>query len=232
VRISEIYTSMQGEGPRVGIPTIFVRFAGCNLKCPGWPCDTPHAIDPKIYRSEQKILGPEQISDAVMEESAMTGAKNVSFTGGEPFIQELHHFRTLANLLYHNGMTLEVWTNGTIKWPDWSIWTLRFIMDWKLQGSGEDIEVLDTVMENVSRLTAKDVIKFTVANDADLKQAYGVWLNFFADRGPDSPMIFCGPVWDKMEPSKVAQWILMHKLPWRLNIQLHKYIWAPEARRT
>lgn len=233
MRISEIYTSLQGEGPRVGLPTIFLRFAGCNLRCPGWPCDTQHAIDPKVYRGLWKEFGVEQIFDMVMEEYRKTGARNVSLTGGEPFLQEAHLLKSLTQLLRQEGLTLEVWTNGTIKWPDWAMYSLSFIMDWKLKGSGEDINFLEIPMENVTRLTGKDVVKFTVVSEDDLKEAYNVWSNYLTGRNLiDEPQIFCGPVWGKMEPKDVASWILQYKLPWRLNLQLHKYIWNPNARRT
>lgn len=232
MRISEIYTSTQGEGPRVGVPTIFLRFAGCNLKCPGWPCDTQHAIDPKLYRQEWKEFGVEQIFDQIAAEAWGRGARNICFTGGEPFLQSHDMLRQLATRLHGAGHTMEVFTNGTIEWPDWAIYTFRFVMDWKLEGSGEKIEPLDILMKNASRLTIKDAIKFTVASKDDLAEAYSVWRDLFSSTRRDLPEFFCGPVWDTLHPAEVVEWILQHKLPWRLNVQLHKFIWDPEARKT
>jgi len=228
MRISEIYASMQGEGPRVGMPTIFLRFAGCNLKCPGWPCDTQHAIDPKLYRHEWKELGAEQILDNVMTSSWASGAKNVCFTGGEPFLQTHDGLRHLARLLHREGMSLEVFTNGTLEWPDWALYTFKFVMDWKLTGSGEVINALDIIMKNASRLTIKDAIKFTIASEADFKEAYNAWSVWFQGNKLNLPEFYCGPVWGAMSPSRVAQLILDSKLPWRLNIQAHKYIFGDE----
>lgn len=232
MRLSEIYASVQGEGPRVGVPTIFVRFAGCNLKCPGWPCDTQHAIDPALYRHEWKEWGVEQFYDEIRQVTTDCGIRNVCFTGGEPFLQPQDKFRQLVSQLYARGYEMEVFTNGTLPWQSWAIYSLRFIMDWKLSGSGETIEHLGVVMDNASRLTKKDAIKFTIANTSDLEEAYEVWMKLFVDTKVDLPQFFCGPVWNMMEPDQIVDFILSRKLPWRLNIQAHKYIWEASARRT
>jgi len=65
MRLSELYTSIQGEGPRVGQPVQFMRFAGCNLRCPSWPCDTQHAIDAARYRHEWETVTPEELAGRV-----------------------------------------------------------------------------------------------------------------------------------------------------------------------
>lgn len=232
MRISEIYTSMQGEGPRVGLPTIFLRFAGCNLSCPGWPCDTQHAIDPKLYRSEWQERGPEQVFDMVMEQVVKTGARNVCFTGGEPFLQRNEDLRQLVSRLHSQRLHMEAFTNGTLEWPDWAIYSFNgLVMDWKLSGSGEKIDPLGTMMKNASRLSSKDAIKFTVKDREDITEAYAAW-NMLSQI--TNAQVFCGPVWGSgnITPGGVADWILEHRLPWRLNIQVHKYIWPPDARRT
>lgn len=231
MRLSEIYTSTQGEGPRVGVPTTFVRFAGCNLRCPGWACDTQHAIDPKLYRNEWLELGPEQIYERVMNEVARFGIKNVCLTGGEPFLQEHDRLMHLVNMLRLEGLNIEVFTNGTIEWPSRSLYRLSFIMDWKLDGSGEKVSDSDTVWQNAIRLGEDDAIKFTVTSKSDLSQAYSTYQAVKLHISP-RVQVFCGPVWGKFEPAEVVQWILDHKLPWKLNLQVHKYIWNPDARRT
>lgn len=230
MRVSEIYASTQGEGPRVGMPTIFLRFAGCNLSCPAWACDSQHAIDPKLYRKDWKEWGVDQVYEEVMRIHHRTGARNVCFTGGEPFLQNKDHLRSLSRMLYAAHMNLEVFTNGTLEWPDWSYYTFRFIMDWKLKGSGENISSLDIPMNNADKLTIKDAIKFTVASPGDLQEAYNVWNDMFRLVKHDLPEFYVGPVWGKMEPAKIVDWMLMTKVPWRLNIQAHKYIWEPNER--
>jgi 7-carboxy-7-deazaguanine synthase len=229
MRISEIYTSFQGEGPRVGTPTIFLRFAGCNLKCPGWPCDTQHAIDPMLYRHEWKEWGPDQIHNVVMAEVWKTGAHNICFTGGEPFLQKHDDLRHLTNMLHAEGLTFEVFTNGTLAWPDWAIYTFRFVMDWKLSGSGEENDPLGVSMSNALRLTIKDAIKFTVKDKSDLTEAAQVWSRIIEAIGHEPPVPYCGPIWNgDASPAGIAEWILEHKLNWRLNIQTHKYIFGDE----
>jgi 7-carboxy-7-deazaguanine synthase len=165
-----------------------------------------------------------------MEAAENSGATNVCFTGGEPFLQKPEDLRTIAQLLHAQGMTLEVFTNGTLEWPDWAIYTFKFVMDWKLIGSGETLDPLGPVMRNATRLSIKDAIKFTCANKDDLNEAYNVWIRHFFGERADLPEFFCGPVWDKMEPVEVVDFILRAKVPWRLNIQAHKYIWPPDER--
>jgi 7-carboxy-7-deazaguanine synthase len=231
MQISEVYTSTQGEGPKVGLPTIFLRFAGCNLKCPGWPCDTQHAIDPRLYRDQWQVRGSQQVAEMVLEESRKTGATNVCFTGGEPFLQNHAHLKELVTDLVtmNPQFEFEVFTNGTLLWPTWAPYRFSFIMDWKLTGSG-DASAPDVMMRNASRLTSKDVIKFTVVDKSDFAEAVAVW-NMYSVRDLREPQVFCGPVFGKCEPSDVASWILESRLPWRLNIQAHKYIFDPDARR-
>lgn len=232
MRLSEVYTSTQGEGPRVGLPTIFVRFAGCNLRCPGWACDTQHAIDPKLYRAEWKELGPEQIFDMIMDEHNRTGANNVCFTGGEPFLQEGARLLALISMLRLERMDMEVFTNGTIEWPHRAVHRLNFVMDWKLPGSGEDVLDSDVVWQNALKLGPKDAIKFTVTGIDDLVQAYDIYVKLQANGVPAGLQFFVGPVWGKMDPANVVKWMLKAHVPWRLNLQVHKYIWDVDARRT
>jgi|SRR5689334_11601729 len=235
MNLSEIYVSTQGESVHVGLPTIFLRFAGCNLKCPGWPCDSQHAIDPALYRHEWQIRGEEQIFEEIMSLANETGANNVCFTGGEPFLQNNDHLRHLARMLHAESMQMEVFTNGTLLWPDWAIYTFRTItMDWKLAGSGEKIDPLGVPMENAKRLSAKDALKFTVASQEDLQEAMRNWLTFWQFISPKlgSPPVYVGPVWDKIEPAEIVEFVLSNKLPWKLNLQVHKYIWDPDKRRT
>jgi 7-carboxy-7-deazaguanine synthase len=216
----------------VGIPTIFVRFAGCNLRCPGWACDTQHAIDPKLYRKEWLELGAEQIFERIMGERERSGARNICFTGGEPFLQEHDRLLSLITMIrLERNLEMEVFTNGTISWPRNAVHRLNFVMDWKLDGSGEEVTDSDIVWQNMLQLRPKDAIKFTVADKNDLAQATTLYnkLRYQIDLGVQ---FFVGPVWGKIEPAEVVEWILNNQLPWRLNLQVHKYIWDPEARET
>jgi 7-carboxy-7-deazaguanine synthase len=138
LRLVEHYASVQGEGPRVGVPTQFVRFAGCNMRCPLWPCDTQHAIQPSIWRTNSRKVLAHELADAVIAMAEATGATNICLTGGEPFMQNNVELRTLVeNLFYEGPYTIEAFTNGSFEWPTWALQHVFFILDWKLAGSGE-----------------------------------------------------------------------------------------------
>src|SRR5690348_12888833 len=114
LRLSETYTSFQGEGPNTGMRTQFVRFAGCNFKCPGWACDTPHAIDPKIFTKEQRPYEPQELADYVLG----FRTQHICLTGGEPFLQNQTELNDFVVALVREGCTVEVFTNGSLKWAD------------------------------------------------------------------------------------------------------------------
>src|SRR6266487_93263 len=138
LRLLELYTSMQGECDRTGMPTQFVRFAGCNLRCPGWPCDTPFAIFPDQYRKEQQLISPDQLRDAIYEEATVTGATNICLTGGEPMLQKFEDLNSIVIQIAELGWPLEMFSNGTLLYPAIILELCSIRMDWKLPGSGED----------------------------------------------------------------------------------------------
>ena len=236
MRISEVYASVQGEGPRVGEPTIFVRFAGCNLRCPKWPCDTPHAIDPQKYRSEWVNVTPGELAKRVVE----TGPPhyNVCLTGGEPFLQLDDELKVLIEDLQEAGFLIfEAFTNGTIEWPEWTDSFVSRVMDWKLAGSGEAI--LDEFgtryarkrYNNLLRMDGGDALKFTIADRKDFDEARAIWAdctdiwNELERKSWEEPQVFYGPVWGKVAAFELVRWALEAQLPWRLNLQVHNIIW-------
>jgi 7-carboxy-7-deazaguanine synthase len=222
LRISEIYVSTQGEGPKVGIPTVFVRFGGCNLRCAGWPCDTPYAIDPARYRHEWKL---ETISQILVE--IPRWVPNVCLTGGEPFLQNHKLLQDLVFALNQRGQEVEAFTNGTILYPDW-VFTrmITLVMDWKLVGSQED-PFNDNRFLNAKQLKPTDAIKFVVKDRNDFEQA----MTLFDDNQSDiKAQWFTGVVWGKLEDSTLVEWMLRAKMPWRLNVQVHNHIWDRSKR--
>lgn len=205
---------------------MFVRFAGCNLRCAGWPCDTQHAIDPERYRDEWELVDVDDLADQIAKELKGTGANNVCLTGGEPFLQSKTDLRHLT-LQLPATVNVEAFTNGTIEWPDWALFRVKFIMDWKLKGSGENVTGSTPMTTNVRELCQKDAIKFTVRDDVDFIEAESIWNSYlFGRHGRSGPEVFCGPVWNLCDPRDVAKWILEAGLPWRLNVQTHKYIFG------
>lgn len=237
MRLSEIYPSIQGEGPNTGKQTLFVRFAGCNLKCPGWPCDSQHAIDPKLYRDEWETITPEALSERIAKELyklyPSVQDKWICLTGGEPFLQPEKEIVELLDLLDRCwNMKVECFTNATIKWPTAAREHIStFIADWKLPGSGELYNVEAVWLSNLRFLTRRDAIKFTVADRYDFEVAVQRYQKYLEPLYDAMPQVYVGPVWGKSYEAEVAQWILdsgIHNL--KLNVQLHNHIWPAHER--
>lgn len=241
MRISEIYPSIQGEGPRVGKPTLFVRFAGCNLRCPGWPCDTPHAIDPAKYRKEWRELDPYELERELQKQDSWDWIPNVCITGGEPFLQPKDQLADLVTFVNDNGKTVDVFTNGTIDFPDWCAYrNMQFIMDWKLPGSGElrrskhqASNYLERYLKQYEKLDdwggQTNSVKFTIASEQDLDEAVRIWDTFFM-KEEGAPRVYVGIVWGAGTEAWLATEILKRKLPWLMNVQVHNYIFDRKKR--
>lgn len=225
MRLLELYVSMQGEGPRVGLPTVFVRFAGCNLRCAGWPCDTPYAIFPEQFTKEQEVITPIALAERIHD----LGVENICLTGGEPFLQKATELEQLCDILWGWGHVVECFSNGTRQYPDWAIRKLLFTMDWKLPGSGEDH--FDPIrLKNLEQMKAypysEQAVKFVVKNKSDFQVAHSLW----AKHLKDTPIqTFTGRVWsddpEALTDAQLVQWVLDAGLNWRLNVQVHNYVW-------
>jgi len=227
LRLSELYMSVQGEGPNVGKPTTFVRFAGCNYTCPGWPCDTQWAIDPKIYRKEQVSKSPEEL----VEDVERLVPSHVCITGGEPLIQSRKNLDDFAWELLHKRYSIDLFTNGSQLLPSWAFATMStVIMDWKLPSSGEGEKDLDVRKQNRHALMQKDAVKLVVKDYDDLKYASELLDSW----GVPVHQVYFGRVWDaELQDSNIVDYILENHLYYvKLNIQTHKMIWPAEARRT
>jgi 7-carboxy-7-deazaguanine synthase len=223
LRVSEIYTSVQGEGMLAGLPTTFVRFAGCNMRCPGWPCDTEHAIYPAIYRHESVWYSPQ----ALVEETPIW-PHNICLTGGEPFLQHGGGLKEYVELLLVDGKTVECFSNGSFLYPKWAIDSILFTMDWKLMGSGESETAIDTRIANALQLKPEDTIKFVVCDTQDLLEAETVFEQL--QRMGARCQYSIGAAWGKIAARDVVDYVLNKALPFRLNVQMHKYIWKSDKR--
>jgi 7-carboxy-7-deazaguanine synthase len=235
LRVSEVYLSVQGEGPRVGATTVFIRFAGCNLRCPGWPCDTPHAIFPELIKLDAEALEPEEVLQRVRD--LVPSGANICFTGGEPFLQHNETLHTLSDLLTSYGYTTqEVFTNGTFKYPDWAIANLCLVVDWKLAGSGEVSRAWPPKMRlarsvNMLQLRRSATIKFTIASREDYEEALEEWAAIKICN--DNPSVYYGVVWGTVEPSTLIEWVLSDSEKtkhWKYNHQIHNVIWDRNKR--
>lgn len=235
LRLVEHYISVQGEGPRTGVMTQFVRFAGCNMKCPLWPCDTQHAIDPSIYMkkaTEDSPAGsykrtPEELVGDIIEKARTTGARNICLTGGEPFLQPNEKLIPFIKMI-PDSMTIECFSNGSFIYPGIALKRINFIMDWKLRGSGEGETALTNRLDNALALKEDDAIKFVVTGTDDLDEAVNVWQDLVIATNNHPPLFYVGAAWGCITDQEVIDFVLANRLPWKLNVQVHKYIWAPD----
>lgn len=216
MNVAEIFKSIQGETTRAGLPCAFVRLSGCNLSC-SW-CDTPYA------RNE---AGEVLDVDAVAGRLLGFGTRLVCITGGEPLLQP-DEVAALASKLVRAGRTVTVETNGT---RDLSVLPggIVVIMDVKCPSSGHAGSELP---DNLGYLTARDELKFILADRADFDWALD-WIRargLDAAPGLDGPVLLMGAVAGRLEPSELAGWVLASGVDIRLQLQLHKILW-PGAER-
>lgn len=211
LRVIEIFLSVQGEGSRIGLPCTFVRLAGCNLRC-DW-CDTQYAW----------TGGRELPVERVMREVAKLGCRRMELTGGEPLLQDdsAELLRQFCDLGYE--VLLE--TNGSVSIAGVDPRVVR-IMDVKCPSSGMAERNL---WSNVMHLTARDEVKFVIADRADYDWAK----NVLVERRllQRCPIIFQA-VAGRQDPGELALWLLGDDLDVRIGVQLHKILWPKEDRGT
>jgi len=199
MKIAEIFKSLQGEGKNQGKPCLFIRLAGCNLRC-RW-CDTPYAQDG----------GMEMSPDAVIEQVWLTNPQYVCITGGEPLLQA-DALEPLLASLYSGGTMIEIETNGTFDFIRFQRYA-SICMDVKCPSSGEKSEL--TLLEKIRQ---QDSVKFVVNNEADCQYAREV-MNTHHISGE----IFFSPV-HGTDYTPIIRFILAGNLPVRFQLQLHKLI--------
>jgi len=208
LEVTEIYKSIQGESTHVGLPCVFVRLTGCNLRCV-W-CDTSYAFD------GGKKLPIKQILDQVKS----YGINLVEITGGEPLLQK--EVFLLMETLLKNNIQVMLETGGSLsikKVPEKVI----KIVDIKCPGSGEEDK---NYWDNLNHLTPKDEIKFVIADRGDYEWSRAV----LQSRGLDKKAhILFSPVFEKLNLKDLTEWILEDNLPVRLQTQLHKHIWDKDT---
>ena len=211
LKVNEVFYSIQGESTYAGRACVFVRLAGCNLRC--IYCDTVYA-----YEEGEEL----EIAD-ILDRVASYQCHLVEVTGGEPLIQE--ETPTLIRRLLEEGYEVLLETNGTQDISRVDVRCVR-IVDIKCPSSGE-MEKND--LENLSRLTDHDEIKFVIGGRDDYEYAKKILdlmdLNPFRMK-----KVLFSPVFGTVEPSLLGEWILRDHLHVRLQLQLHKYIWDPERR--
>jgi 7-carboxy-7-deazaguanine synthase len=209
LKVNEIFKSIQGESWFAGLPCVFVRLTGCNLRCTY--CDTTYAYE------EGEGLSVEE----VLERVASYNCPMVEITGGEPLLQE--ETPKLAAALLQKARAVLVETNGTLDIDVLPKGIVR-IVDVKCPDSGESGKML---WENMGRLVKTDEVKFVLQSRRDYEWAKAIVADYQLLR---RCMVLFSPAFSVLEPRVLAGWILEDNLSVRLNLQLHKYIWRPEER--
>ena len=208
--VNEIFYSIQGESTRAGEPCVFVRLTACDLRC-SW-CDTPYAF----YEGRKMSV------DDVIAEVDRHGCPLVEITGGEPLLQD--DVYPLMERLLAGGRTVLLETGGhrpITRVPD----AVCKIVDVKCPGSGEADK---NEWDNLARLGPRDEVKFVVQDRTDYEFARDVIARH--DLMSRAASILMSPVHGVLDPRTLSEWMLADRLPARLQLQLHKYIWSPETR--
>ncbi|HUE85007.1 MAG TPA: radical SAM protein [Vicinamibacterales bacterium] len=208
--VNEIFHSIQGESTYAGEPCVFVRLTACDLRC-SW-CDTVYAFHE----------GRKMSIDEVVAEVERYGCSTVEVTGGEPLLQQ-EVYPLMARLL-EDGKRVLLETGGHRSIEHVPTGVIR-IMDVKCPGSGEWDK---TDWDNVRRLTSTDQVKFVIKDRQDYEFARDIVAR--EQLGKRAGAILFSPVHGVMNARDLAEWILADRLPVRLQLQAHKYIWPADTR--
>ena len=208
--VNEIFHSIQGESTHAGRPCVFVRLTACDLRC-SW-CDTPYAF------TEGRKMSLDEVVDRVRE----YGCDVVEITGGEPLLQK--EVYPLMERLLHDGRTVMLETGGHLAADDVPAGVIR-VMDVKCPGSGESAKVH---WPNLDRLRSSDELKFVIRDRVDYDFAREVVARY--DLLSRCAAVLFSPVHGVLDAKQLAEWILADRLPVRLQLQTHKYIWTPDTR--
>jgi 7-carboxy-7-deazaguanine synthase len=210
--VNEIFHSIQGESTHAGRPCVFVRLTACDLRC-SW-CDTPYAFHEGRKMSVDEVLADVRSYDCPV----------VEITGGEPLLQR--DVYPLMQRLLDEGHTVLLETGGHRSIAEVPSGVIR-IIDVKCPGSGES-DKNDWSNLDQGQLSATDEVKFVVQDRTDYEYARDVIASRrLVDR---CAAVLLSPVHRVLEAKELASWILADRLPVRLQLQAHKYIWSADAR--
>ena len=208
--INEVFHSIQGESTHAGRPCVFVRLTACDLRC-SW-CDTPYA-----FHEGHKV----SVEDVVAQVTAV-GCPHVEITGGEPLLQP--DVYPLMRQLIDRGHVVLIETGGHRSVADVPPEVIR-IIDVKCPASGESAK---NHWPNLDLLRPHDEVKFVIQDRGDYEFARAV-VQRHELAGRTAAVLF-SPVHNVLEAKQLAAWILEDRLPVRLQVQVHKYVWGPEVR--
>ncbi len=220
----ETYKSVQGESSFAGVPCIFVRLAGCNLRC-AW-CDSEYTFTGGYRRSADEVIA---------EVKALAPVKLVEFTGGEPLLQARELIPVMERLLAEN-YELMIETSGERPLAEVPA-AVHKIVDVKCPGSGEAGRFR---LENLDALTPRDEVKFVISHREDYEFARDFTREHELSRRAGhvlfSPAFKKQPSLERstancaLDPRLLVDWMLEDGVPARLSLQIHKYVWEPQKK--
>jgi 7-carboxy-7-deazaguanine synthase len=225
MHLIELYKSVQGESSFAGMPCIFVRLAGCNLRC-AW-CDSEYT-----FTGGKSFLQNEIVSEI----EALAPCRLIEFTGGEPMLQARELIPLMERLLAQD-YTLMIETSGE-RPLDEVPKAVHKIVDVKCPGAGAAANSFR--MQNLDTLTKNDEVKFVISDRAD----YDFARDFIREHALETKTghILISPAFQKspspirtadnmaLDPRKLVEWMLEDGLPARLSLQIHKFIWEPQKK--
>ena len=210
LKVNEIFKSVQGEGSFAGKLCSFVRLTGCNLRC--IYCDTKYA-----YKD-----GDDLSIEEIIQRVKILGQDLVEITGGEPLLQK--ETTGLIDTLIKQKYIVLIETNGTISIKNINQYA-TIILDLKCPGSRMSA---NTLWENIEYLRKKDEVKFVIGDRKDYDWAKDIAVKHSLVQRVNH--VHFAPVYGKLVPKELAEWIYCDNLDVRMQIQIHKYIWGPDAR--
>lgn len=209
----ETFLSIEGEGIRTGAPVVFVRFAGCNLRCSY--CDTPYS---HTKEDAELQLTQEELTEKILSYNC----KRITFTGGEPLLQA-DYIKWFIEMFPHYEVNIE--TNGSMDATQFTEYDNCIItMDYKCESSGQDNKMHT---RQLPRLRKQDVLKFVVGTEVDLEQVRHI-LSIYSVKS----YVYVSPVFGQMELQRLAKFVCdnRHFINLRMGLQIHKFVWDPEKR--
>ena len=177
---------------------------------------------------------PQEVLEMIVQETPM----HICITGGEPLIQPQVEMKELLWALHRERYTVDIFTNGSRPiyggnpFVNYLHHHVTFIMDWKLPGSGEGDSFLEQRSANLEVLRKTDAVKLVIKDEVDLNEAAVLIEKWHPHSWTEGPQVYVGAAWGEMDEAALVHWLNVNRYSWvKLNVQMHKYIFDPNARR-